>query len=113
MVDFPFDLSKLDMGSVMDMARQLKERVAQMEEALAAIEVESMVGGGMVVVRANAKGEIVKITIDPELIEMKDKAMTENLVASGVNQALAEAKRRRDEEMQKLTGGMALPGFFA
>jgi len=111
MPDFPFDLSKLDLSSVMDMAKNLKDKMREMEESLARVEVETSVGGGMVTVRANAKGDILKVTIDPELVDMKDKAMIENLVASGVNQALSEARKKREEEMQKMTGGMGLPNI--
>ncbi|HUT52513.1 MAG TPA: YbaB/EbfC family nucleoid-associated protein [bacterium] len=109
----PFDLSNFDLSSVMEMARGLKQQVAQMEEGLGRIEVESVVGGGMVTVRATAAGTIISIALDPELLAMNDKVMVEGLLVSGVNQALQDAKRRREEEMQKLTGGLGLPGWLA
>lgn len=109
----PFDLSKLDLSSLMEMAANLKEQVARMEEGLGRIQVEAVVGGGMVTVKATAAGTIVSITLDPELLAMNDKAMIENLVAAGVNQALIQAKRAREEEMKKLTGGLGVPGWFA
>jgi nucleoid-associated protein EbfC len=112
MPDFPFDLSKLDLGKMLGMARDLKERMEQLEQSLGAITVEAMVGGGMVTVRANARGELISITLDPELIAMNDKAMLESLILTGTNQALAQAKARREEEMRSLTGGMAIPGMF-
>lgn len=112
MVDFPFDLSKLDMGSIMNMARDIKEQMARVEEQLAAIEVEAIVGGGMVSVKANAKGEILSLKIEDELIEMNDKPLLENLTLTGVNQALLQARQRREEEMQKMTGGLFMPGMF-
>ncbi len=111
MDDFPIDFSKLDLSSVMEMANKLKERMKQMEESLAKIEVESVVGGGMVTVKANARGEVLSISMDPELLSEPDKEMIEGLVAAGVNQALAEAKKRREQEMQRMTGGMVPPGF--
>jgi DNA-binding YbaB/EbfC family protein len=113
MPDFPFDLSKLDMSSIMETARKLKESMARLEEEMGKIHVESVVGGGMVKVKANARGEIISITIDPELPAMNDQDMLENLVCSGVNQALSEARRRREEQMQKMAGGLGLPGWFA
>ncbi|MFO8058477.1 MAG: YbaB/EbfC family nucleoid-associated protein [bacterium] len=112
MSDFPFDLSKLDMSSLMNMAGKIQEQVKQMEESLARVEVEATVGGGMVTVKANAKGEVISVSIDPELLAMDDKNMLENLVKMGVNQALADGKARREEEMKKMTG-FNLPGFFA
>ncbi len=112
MSDFPFDFSKLDMSQIMNMAGQIQEKVKQMEESMARIEVEAVVGGGMVTVKATAKGELNSVSIDPELLAMDDKKMLENLVTMGVNQALADARARREEEMKKITG-FNLPGFFA
>jgi len=113
MVEFPFDLSKINMASVMDMVNKLKQEMGRIEEELAKIEVEAMVGGGMVTVKANARGEIISIVVDDELIEMKDKNMLQSLLVSAVNQALKNAKDRREEHMQKFAGGLGMPGWFA
>ncbi len=113
MPDFPFDLSKLNLSSIMDMANDLKDKMAQMENSLAGVVVESVVGGGMVKVSANGKGEIVRVSIEDELVAMHDREMLESLVLSCANKALAEAKKRREEEMKKLTGGLGVPGWLA
>lgn len=112
MVDLP-DLSKLDLGAIMNMVTQLRDRMKQMEDALAHVIIETVVGGGLVTVKANGKGEIVAVAIDPELLAMNDRAMLESLIVAGVNQALAEASRRKEEEVQKMAGGLVLPGWFA
>ena len=46
----------------------------------------------MVVAQANGKGEILRINIEPTLVEMGDKGMIEDLVAAAVNQALARGR---------------------
>jgi len=111
MPDFPFDPSKFDLAKIMEMAKGFQERMQQLERTLARIQVESVVGGGMVTVVANARGEVISVKLDPELLAMNDKGMIENLVTSGVNQALAQARKRREEETRKLTGGMVPPGL--
>jgi hypothetical protein len=109
----PFDPSNLDLSSVMKMAQDLQGQVGKLDETLARIRLETMAGGGMVTVTATARGDLVSIKIDPELLAMNNPAMLEDLVVTGVNQALAQAKARREEEMRKMTGSMILPGFFA
>ncbi len=112
MADFPFDLKNLDMSSIMDMANNIKDQAAKMEESLAGILVESVVGGGMVTVKATARGDVTSVTIDPELIAMNDKQMLEDLVLAGVNSALSSARQKREEKMREMTGGMNIPGMF-
>lgn len=113
MTKLPFDLSNLDLTSIMKMAQDLQGQMSALDDTLARIRIETMVGGGMVTVTATARGDIVSIKLDPELLAMNNQAMLEDLVTRGVNQALAEAKARKEEEMKKLTGNMVLPGFFA
>lgn len=113
MNDFPLDFSPMNLSSLVEMARDLRDRIRKMEETLARIQTEAVVGGGMVTVKANAKGEVLAVTIDPELLAMNDKVMAENLVLSGVNQALHEARKLREEEIKKIAGGLILPGWLA
>jgi nucleoid-associated protein EbfC len=112
MADFPFDMKNLDMSSVMKMATDIKDQAMKLEESLSTIPVESVVGGGMVTVKATARGDITSVSIDPELISMNDKQMLEDLVTAGVNSALMNAKQKREEKMQEMTGGMNIPGIF-
>ena len=102
----PFDLSKLDFGQAMDMAKKLQARVAELENTLRRIELSTEVGGGMVRVRANAAGEILALEISAEAIEMKDPAVVSSLVLAGVNQALKLARERREEEQRQASMGL-------
>ena len=93
----------------MDTARQMQSRMKEAQEAGARVQVEGNAGGGMVVAQANGKGEILRINIEPTLVEMGDKGMIEDLVTAAVNQALARGREAMQEEMKKVTGGMPVP----
>jgi DNA-binding protein YbaB len=56
--------------------------------------------------------EILSVSIDPEVINGDDKEMLEDLIAAAVNQAIKNAQAKAGEEMQKITGGLNLPGNF-
>ncbi len=45
-------------------------------------------------------------------LRTEDDEMLEDLVTAGVNSALMNAKQKREEKMQEMTGGMNLPGIF-
>ena len=100
------------MGDMLKQASQMKEKMAEMQEALAKQQVEASTGGGMVKVTANGNNEILHVHIDEELINMKDRAILEDLVAGAINEVHRKVKDLAQEEMTKLTGGIKIPGLF-
>ena len=93
--------------------KKLEETQKQLEEKTVTVQV----GGGMVTVTANGRQEIISIQIENELINPEEKEMLEDLVVTGVNEALKRAKEMVEEELTKITGGLKfpglnLPGFF-
>ncbi len=101
-----------DMGNLMKKAQQLQEKMVKMQEELSDKTVEASAGGGMVTVVANGKQEIVSIKIDPEVVDSDDVEMLEDLVLASVNEALDQAKEMAGAEMNKLTGGVKIPGMM-
>jgi len=99
----------MNIAKMMKQAQQMQKKMAEMQEELAQREVEASVGGGKVTVRANAGGDVLEIKIDPAVVDPDDVEMLEDLVLSGVKQAIEEGKAINQEEMGKLTAGMGLP----
>ena len=83
----------------------MREKLERMEQQLAHRHVEAMVGGGAVVVRANAKGEVLDIKIDPSAAQ--DVAVLQDLVTAAVNEALSRARASAQAELQQTLGPMA------
>jgi len=100
------------MGDMFKQATEMKAKMAEMQETLAKQQVEASTGGGMVKVTANGNNEILHIHIDEELINMKDRAILEDLVAGAINEVHRKVKDLAQEEMTKLTGGIKIPGLF-
>ena len=100
------------MGDMFKQATEMKAKMAEMQEELSKKQVEASTGGGMVKVTANGNNEILHIHIDEELINMKDRAILEDLVAGAINEIHRKVKDLAQEEMAKLTGGIKIPGLF-
>jgi hypothetical protein len=66
----------------------------------------------MIKVVANGRLEIVSITIDPEVVSPDDVSMLEDLLVVAVNGALKQAQEMASQEMNKLTGGLSIPGLM-
>ena len=73
------------------------------------IEVEGAAGGGLVKIRATAKGTILGVSIDESLLQPSEKTMVEDLIAAALNDARAKADQAANAEMQKMTSGLPLP----
>ena len=98
------------MGDMMKQARVLQEKMAKMQEELGDKIVESSVGGGMVVAKANGRQELLSIDLEPEVVDPDDIEMLQDLIVAAINDVLKRSQEMEAEEMSKLTGGLQLPG---
>ena len=101
-----------DFDEIMKMAQQAQADLQKAQDNLDKVEVEGASGGGLVKVRATAKGRVLGIAIDDSLMAVSEKPMLEDLVAAAINDAKAKADAAAGEEMSKMTSGMALPPGF-
>lgn len=87
----------------------------QMEEAqgrLDQIEVEGVAGGGLVRIKATAKGRVTGVVIDDSLMDKAEKGILEDLVAAAFNDCRTRADAAADEEMQKVQMAAGIPPGF-
>ena len=101
-----------NLDEIMKMAQEVQAEMQKAQENLDKIEVEGASGGGLVKVRASAKGRIVAIDIDESLLQPSEKSMVEDLVAAAINDARAKADAAAGPELQKMTSGIPLPPGF-
>jgi nucleoid-associated protein EbfC len=97
---------------ILKMAANVQEELTKAQANLETIEVEGASGGGMVKVRATAKGSIRSIDIDESLLVVSEKQILEDLIVAAFNDARAKADSASSSEMEKMTSGMALPPGF-
>jgi hypothetical protein len=101
-----------DFEEIMKMAQNAQNELQKAQDSLEAIEVEGAAGGGMVKIRATAKGRILGVDIDPSLLSPAEKTMLEDLVAAALNDARAKADAAAAAEMQKMSSTLPLPPGF-
>ena len=101
-----------DLNEILGMASRVQEELQRAQENLDKIEVEGAAGGGLVKVRATAKGRIVGVSIDESLLAPSEKQMVEDLVAAAFNDARKKADEVSSSEMSKMTSGLPLPPGF-
>lgn len=99
----------MNIAKMMKQAQKMQSEMQSMKDELAKQTVEASVGGGKVTVKANGSGEVLEIHIDPAVVDPEDVEMLEDLVLSGVKQAIEQGKALSEAEMKKLTSGLGLP----
>jgi nucleoid-associated protein EbfC len=101
-----------DLDEILGMAKNVQAELEKAQANLDKIEVEGVSGGGLVKVRATAKGRIVGVDIDESLLAPSEKQIAEDLVAAAFNDARTKADQVSQQEMSKMTAGIPLPPGF-
>ena len=96
------------MQQLMKQAQKMQEQMQKAQEELEDTEVEGSAGGDAVVVVMNGKKVVSSITIKPEIVDVDDIEMLEDLIMAAYNDALNEAEERYKEVIGPLgnAGGM-------
>lgn len=97
---------------IMAMAQNVQQELMKAQSNLDNIEVEGAAGGGLVKIKASAKGRIIGVDIDESLLQPGEKQMLEDLIAAAINDARAKADAASNAEMSKMTTGLPLPPGF-
>jgi DNA-binding YbaB/EbfC family protein len=98
-------------ASLLKQAQQMGGRIQAVNEELRGKRATGSAGAGMVEAEVDGLGQLLKITIDPALIERKDRELIEDLVPAAVNAAIAKSKELHAEALRSITGGIDLPGM--
>jgi DNA-binding YbaB/EbfC family protein len=101
-----------DFESIMQMAQNAQNELQKAQDNLDNIEVEGAAGGGMVKVRATAKGRILGVDLDESLLQPSEKTMVEDLIAAAINDARSKADAAAAVEMQAMQSNLSLPPGF-
>jgi DNA-binding YbaB/EbfC family protein len=98
-----------DLMKMMKQVQDIQGRMQQMQEELAALQVEGQSGGGLVRVTLNGKMEARAVKLDPSLVKPEDTEMLEDLILAAFQDAKVKAEAALQEKMQEVTGGLPLP----
>ncbi len=99
----------MNLNKLMKQAQKMQEQMAKTQAELEEKTVEVSSGGGKVKVVANGAGDVLSIKIDKAVVDPEDVEILEDMILSGVQQAITQGKELASIEMSKLTSGMGLP----
>ena len=99
-----------NIGQLMKQAQAMQQKMAEMQAQLEAVEVSGLAGGGVIAVTMNGKGDVKQVKIDKSLVDPEEVEVLEDLIVAAFNDARRKVSAHAEQEMQKLTGGLQLPG---
>jgi DNA-binding YbaB/EbfC family protein len=99
-----------NLGQLMKQAQAMQQKMAEMQAELESVEMTGIAGGGMVQLTLNGKGDLKRLKIDKSVVDPAETEVLEDLIVAAFNDARGKVNAHAESEMQKLTGGLALPG---
>ena len=100
-----------DFSELISQAKKMQDKMKETQDILKKIEVEGVSGANAVKIIINGDGELKKISIDDKLLK-ESKEIIEDLIVSAHNDAKSKLKKKTNEEISKITGGIDLPPGF-
>ena len=100
------------MNSMIKQAQKMQDEITELQNDIEARDFSATSGGGAVEVVVTGAKNIKALTIKPEVVDKDDVEMLQDLIISAINEAMADVEKTTEEEMNKITGGVALPGLF-
>ncbi len=101
-----------NMNSMMKQAQKMQEDIQRVQAELEEREFTATAGGGAIELVMTGGKQLKSVKIKPEVVDPEDVEMLEDIVLSGVNEMLRVVDEEGAKEMEKVTGGMSMPGLF-
>ena len=107
-----FQNSNANVNQMVKKAQKMQDDIERVQAELEEKEFTKQVGGGaMELVMTGAK-RLKSVTLKPEVVDKDDIEMLQDLIISGVNEILQEIEDFSTAEMEKVTGGVTIPGLL-
>ena len=100
------------MNNLVRQAQKMQGKISKVQEEIGEKTIEASTGGGMVTAVVNGNQELIQIKINPEVVNADDVEVLEEMILGAVNQAMEAASEMMNSEIEKITGGLNIPGLF-
>lgn len=100
-----------NMNQIFKQAQAMQQKMQEMQQKSEELTQEGTAGGGMVTSTVNGKGQLLRVKIDPSIVNKDDVEMLEDLIIASFNDAKNKVDERMNQEMASITGGLNIPGL--
>lgn len=101
-----------DMTNIMKKAKEMQQKMQQIQDEMANLKVTGTAGGGLVSITLNGQNIISEVKIDPSLIKPEESEILEDLIMAAHNEAKEKISTAMAEKTQNITAGLPIPPGF-
>ncbi|MDO4804775.1 MAG: YbaB/EbfC family nucleoid-associated protein [Lachnospiraceae bacterium] len=95
-----------NMNNIMKQAQRMQRQMEEQQKALQEKEFTATAGGGVVTAVVNGSKEVIRLEIDPEVVDPEDVETLEDLVIAALNEAFKKVDEEQASFVGKMTGGI-------
>jgi DNA-binding YbaB/EbfC family protein len=100
------------MNSMIKQAQKAQEDMQALQERLNEKEYNVTAGGGLIELTMTGDKELKSVKLNPDIVDKDNIEDLEDIIIAGVNAIITEIGEEHDSAMEKITGGLNLPGMF-
>ena len=98
-----------NISQIMKQAKEMQERMNDLQKKIEQETVEGSAGGGLVKVTINGKHNAKNVFIDQSLLIKEESDVLEDLIVAAINDATKKISEKMSNELGNLSGGLNLP----
>jgi len=99
------------MNELVRQAARMQRKIDDVKKGLKDKEVTGTSAGDKISVVVTCEGKVRRINVDPEFVASEGLEMTLDAVVAATNAALESADKLVETEINKITGGIKIPGM--
>lgn len=101
-----------NMNQMIKQAQKMQDDIAAVQEKLDETEFSVSAGGGMIELTMTGRKVLKSVKLNPDCIDKDNPEDLEDIIIAGVNAMLQKVEEESTKEMEKVTGGLSMPGLF-
>ena len=101
-----------NMNQMIRQAQKMQDDIAEVQAKLDETEFTASAGGGMIELVMTGGKVLKSVKLNPDCIDKDNPEDLEDIIVAGVNAMISKVEEESAKEMEKVTGGLNMPGLF-
>ena len=101
-----------NMNQMIRQAQKMQDDIAEVQAKLDETEFTASAGGGMIELVMTGGRVLKSVKLNPDCIDKDNPEDLEDIIVAGVNAIITKVDEESAKEMEKVTGGLNMPGLF-